>query len=288
MLKVGMHTDNWRPLSGNFDQAVQSAIENDMSYIEFGTLDGAEFVQGLGYDPALPLEIDEIELKRHLDEKNLQVSQLDAAYPLTQPDSAQFGVPYVWRALRMAYIIDCPYVVTTDGGAKPEGYTDEEIIDMWRFNLDQVLKRAESYEVGLNIETHGPFTNNTELMAEILEEYDSPYLGVNFDTGNTFIAGNDPLDTLKKLRPWVRHLHIKDVPKEMIEESQGEETGIASSHVAIGQGANASNIEACINYLEETDWDGVVSVETLGTPNNIRESVNWIRSKISTEKASVT
>ncbi|QEC52160.1 hypothetical protein EDD80_1068 [Anseongella ginsenosidimutans] len=98
--------------------------------------------------------------------------------------------------------------------------------------------------------------------------------------GNVFIAGNDPLTYLKAIRPWLRHVHCKDVPKAMAEADRGEETGIASSEVSIGNGANAGHIEACINYLKETTWDGVFSVETLGTPGNIRESTEWLRSVI--------
>jgi inosose dehydratase len=94
------------------------------------------------------------------------------------------------------------------------------------------------------------------------------------------MAGHDPLTYLKAIRPWLKHVHCKDVPKEMAEASRGEETGIASSAVSIGNGANAANIKACIGYLKQTKWAGVFSIETLGTPRNIRESVEWLRSVI--------
>jgi len=278
---LGMHTDNWRVLSGSFEQAVESAVENKLNHIEFGLMDGQNFIQGLGYDPSLPMDVDEMLLKRTLDERGIRVSQIDCGYPLTGPKGAVYGIPYVWRAIRMAHLIGCPYVDSTDGATKPIGWSDEETIAQWRLNLRLVLERAESYKVGVNIEPHGPFTTNLELMVSILEEFDSPWLGVNFDTGNVFIAGHDPLIYLKAIRPWLRHVHCKDVPKEMAEASRGEETGIASSEVSIGKGANSINIEACINYLKETKWDGVFSIETLGTPGNITESAAWLRSTIS-------
>jgi sugar phosphate isomerase/epimerase len=278
---LGMHTDNWRVLSGSFDQAVESAVENKLHYIEFGLMDGQNFIQGLGYDPSLPMDVDEMLLKRTLDKKGIRVSQIDCGYPLTGPKGAVYGVPYVWRAIRMAHLIGCPYVDSTDGATKPAGWSDKQTIEQWRLNLSLVLERAESYKVGVNIEPHGPFTTNLELMVSILEEFNSPWLGMNFDTGNVFIAGHDPLTYLKAIRPWLKHVHCKDVPKEMAEASRGEETGIASSEVSIGKGANASNIEACINYLKETKWDGVFSIETLGTPSNISESTAWLRSVIS-------
>ncbi|MBI4586941.1 MAG: sugar phosphate isomerase/epimerase [Planctomycetes bacterium] len=279
-IKIGMHTDNWRPVSGSFEQAVAAAVEHRLTHLEFGLVDGQNFIQGLGYDPALPLDVDEMWLKGYLDERGLQVSQIDAGYPLTGPKGAVYGVPYVWRAIRMAHLIGCPYVDSTDGAQKPKGYTDEEVAAQWRFNIKLALERAESFKVGVNLEPHGPYTNNLELMVKILKEFDSPYLGVNFDTGNTFIAGHDPLAYLKAIRPWLRHVHCKDVPKELAEASRGEDTGIASSGVSIGHGVNAPNIKACIDYLKETSWEGVFSIETLATPRNIRESVEWLRSAV--------
>ena len=279
-IQLGMHTDNWRTLSGSFDQAVASAVEHKLGFLEFGLVDGQNFIQGLGYDPALPLDVDELALKRSLDERDIRVSQIDAGYPLTGPKGAVYGVPYVWRAIRMAHLIGCPYVDSTDGATKPAGWTDRETIAQWRLNLRLVLERAESFKVGVNLEPHGPFTQNLELMVKLLKEFDSPWLGVNFDTGNTFIAGHDPLTYLKAIRPWLRHVHCKDVPKAMAEAARGEETGVASSDAPIGCGANAANIEACVNYLKQTKWDGVFSIETLGTPGNIRDSVAWLRSVI--------
>ncbi len=279
-IQLGMHTDNWRVLSGSFDAAVDSAIENKLNFIEFGVTDGQNFIQGLGYDPSQVMDIDEMKFKRSLDKHGIRVSQIDCGYPLTGPKGAVYGVSYVWRGIRMAHLLGCPYVDSTDGANKPEGWDDKLTIAQWKLNIRLVLERAESYRVGINLEPHGPFTNNLDLMVSILKEFDSPWLGVNFDTGNAFIAGHDPLTYLKAIRPWLKHVHCKDVPAAMAEASRGEETGIASSEVSIGKGANAHNIEACIKYLTETKWDGVFSVETLGTPDNIKDSVSWLRKVI--------
>ncbi|MFA6544054.1 MAG: sugar phosphate isomerase/epimerase family protein [Limisphaerales bacterium] len=279
-IQLGMHTDNWRTLSGSFDQAVASAVHHRLPFIEFGLVDGQNFIQGLGYDPALPMDVDEMAIRRCLDERGIRVSQIDAGYPLTGQKGAVYGVPYVWRAIRMAHLLGCPYVDSTDGASKPAGWTDRQTINQWRLNLRLVLERAESFQVGVNLEPHGPFTQNIELMVKILKEFDSPWLGVNFDTGNTFIAGHDPLTYLKAIRPWLRHVHCKDVPKAMAEAARGEETGVACSDTSIGSGANAANIKACIDYLKQTKWNGVFSIETLGSPPNIRDSVNWLRSAI--------
>ena len=100
---------------------------------------------------------------------------------------------------------------------------------------------------------------------------------MNFDTGNTFIAGNDPLEYLQRFRKYLSHAHIKDVSQELADAVRGAETGIACSQVPIGGGVNADNIRRCIQYLQETNWDGVLSIECSGTEENIRKSVGFLR-----------
>jgi phosphoribosylanthranilate isomerase len=61
---------------------------------------------------------------------------------------------------------------------------------------------------------------------------------------------------------------------------RGEETGIACSVVPIGGGVNAENIKRCVQYLKETGWDGVMSIECYGTDENIRKSTEFLRAVI--------
>ena len=90
-------------------------------------------------------------------------------------------------------------------------------------------------------------------------------------------AGHDPLDYLKALRKYVCHCHIKDVSPALAAAVRGEETGIGSSEVYVGGGVNADNIRACMAFLHQRGWDGVVSLECSGTDENTRKSVEWMR-----------
>src|SRR3954466_3714592 len=92
MIELGMHTDNWRTLNGNFPIAVESAVKHQLSHIEFGVIYGQYFVQGLGYPPAVSIQSNPRALKPHHDGKGLKVSQIDAAYPMMGPDGSSLGV----------------------------------------------------------------------------------------------------------------------------------------------------------------------------------------------------
>jgi sugar phosphate isomerase/epimerase len=101
-------------------------------------------------------------------------------------------------------------------------------------------------------------------MEKMLAFVDSPYLRMNMDTGNTFIAGQDPVAFLTRFKDKVSHVHVKDVSESLAASLRGELTGIAVSQCAIGDGVNVENIRKCFDILVDTGYDGVVSMECEG------------------------
>jgi sugar phosphate isomerase/epimerase len=277
MIELGMHTDNWRTLSGNFRTAVEAAARYGLGHVEFGVIHGQYFVQGLGYDPSVSLLSNPRALRRYLDDLGLMVSQIDAAFTLMGPEGATFGVQYVQQAIRFAAEIGCPYVDTTDGASRTLGYDDDEVFRITCANYRQCLAWAGDYGVGVNVETHGPYTTDPDFLERLFDHFGSKLLGFNFDTGNTFIAGHDPLEYLKRFRRVLAHGHVKDVSPELAAAVRGEETGIATSTVHVGGGVNAANIRKWIAYLRETGWNGVLSIECYGTDENNRKSIRFLR-----------
>jgi len=277
MIQIGIHTDNWRPLSQSFETACQKIAALGVRHVEFAVIHGQNFIQALGYDPGVSLQANPRALRKYLERLALEVTQIDGSYPMMGPNGSAFGVQYVQQTIRFAAELACPMVDTVDGAFETPGFTFEEVFRITCDNYRQCLSWAEDYGVIINVETHGPYTSNLEFMTRLFEHFDSPYLRFNFDTGNTFIAGKDPLDFCKALRKYLSHCHIKDVSPALAAAARGEETGIGSSEVPVGGGANAENIKAVIEYLEETDWNGAVSIECHGSDENTRKSLDFMR-----------
>jgi len=280
MIHLGMHTDNWRHLDKDFEFAARRIADLGLKYIEFAVIDGQDFIEGLGFSPAIPATVNEVRLRRFIESLGLTVSQIDGAYPLNGPLGANFGIQYVQKAIKVAKAIGCPYVDTTDGARRIPGWSDEDVIRMWKQNIRICLEMAEDYGVGINIEPHGPYTNDPEVLLDVLKTFESERLRVNFDTGNTYIAGHDPLAFLKEVRKYLVHLHCKDVPQALAEAERGESTGISSSVAAIGSGANGGNIRNCIKYLKQTGWDGVFSIELMAVEGPLQQSIEWLKKEI--------
>ncbi|MBI4602348.1 MAG: sugar phosphate isomerase/epimerase [Planctomycetes bacterium] len=280
MIELGMHVDNWRHADAPYEVPCKFARDHGLKYVEFGTIDGEYFIQALGYNPHIPLDSDPLKLKRYLDSMGLKMSQLDAAYPMSTPEGQYRGVNYTVKAIKFAKAVGCPCVDTTDGARKPEGYTDAEVMVLIKQYYRVVLEWAERYGMIINVEPHGPYTTNPDCMEQILSCVDSPYLKMNFDTGNAFIAGNDPVEFLRRFRHKVSHCHVKDVSESLARAVRGGETGIATSVVSIGEGVNADNIARCIELLKEIRWSGVLSIECEAVPGNVEKSLEWLRKRI--------
>jgi inosose dehydratase len=280
MLELGMHVDNWRHQDAPYTVPCEFAKKNGMKYIEFGSVCGDYFVQALGYNPHVPLHTDPLRLKKYLDGMGLKMSQLDAAYPVSLPEGLYRGIPYTIEAIRFAWAVGARCVDTTDGATKPKGLSDDEVFGLMKHYYTIVLQWAESHNIIINVEPHGPYTNNGDFMERLFTTFDTPLLRMNFDTGNTFIAGNDPVAYLKRFRHKVSHLHIKDVSEALAKACRGEETGISTSVVAIGEGVNADNIAGCIELLKSMKWDGVLSIECEAAPGKVEQSLEWLRKQI--------
>ncbi len=281
-MEIGFHTDAFNSSYWNFDQCLGWAHQHGLHYIECGTVDGVSWIHGLGYQPHVALWEDPLALRRQMERLGIQFSQLDAAFPLSRPEGATLGVEYVLRTIRWAHIAGCPRVDTTDDRFPPREMTDREALDHMRRIYVQILKVAEPYGITIQIEPHGYFTTKPEFMEEMLAFADSPYLRLNMDTGNTYVAGQDPVAFLDRFKHRVGHVHLKDVSPSLAAAARGELTGIAVSQCAIGDGVNADNIRRCVNILAASGYAGVLSLECEGQGGPmIERSLDWVRQLLS-------
>ena len=277
-MQIGFHTDAFNSSYWSFEQCLDWAHRNGLRYIECGAIDGVSWIHGLGYQPHVALWEDPLLLRRKMDELGIEFSQIDAAFPLSLPEGETLGVEYVLHTVRWAKLAGCPRVDTTDHRYRPPDMTEVAAIAMMRDIYRRILRVAEAYGITINIEPHGYFTTKPEIMAEMLAFVDSPYLRMNMDTGNTFIAGQDPVAFLKQFAGKVSHVHIKDVSESLAFAARGDLTGIAVSHCAVGDGVNAENIVRCIGVLAESGYDGVLSIECEGQGGPmIERSLAWLR-----------
>ncbi|MEN6298065.1 MAG: sugar phosphate isomerase/epimerase [Rectinema sp.] len=277
-MRVGFHTDAFNSAAFSFEKCLQWARDNDVHCIECGAIEGVSWIHGLGYFPHISLVEDPVLLREKMDKYGVSFSQIDAAYPLSGKDGPVFGVPYVLKTIPWAKLAGCPNIATTDGLHKPEGLTDDEAMEAMKRSYGMIVDTAEAYGININIELHGYFTTNPDMIEKMLDFTKSERLGINFDTGNSFIAGNDPVAFCRRVLPRIRHVHIKDVSKSLADAARGKSTGIGISHSAIGDGVNAENIRQILTLLRDYGYSGTLSLECEGQGGPLIErSLGWLR-----------
>lgn len=275
MSKIGFHTDAFNSRNWNLEQCVEWAEKHKLRRIECGVIDGTAYIQALGYFPHVSLLEDPITWRKRLERAGLCFSQLDAAYPMSLMTGLTVGVQTIVRTIQWAKLAGCRYIDTTDNRTRPEGMSDKDGLRIMKMAYGEILKVAETHDIIINVEPHGYYTTNPVFMDEILNFYESPNLMMNMDTGNTFIAGQDPVAFVERFKNRIKHVHVKDVTAELAEAARGGMTGIAMSHSAIGSGVNADNIRSCVKILLENGYDGDFSLECDGSV--IEDSIVWFR-----------
>ncbi len=276
LLEIGFHTGGFNSAYFSFDKALHWARDHGFANIECGFVDGVAWNHGLGYFPHLASWEDPAEVKEKLDEMGIALSQIDAAFPISSSIGPSVAVPYILSTIRWAALAGCPMVDTTDGLEKPEEYDEEEAMRRMRESYLRIMDTAHRYDIVVNIETHGYFTGNPEFMERMLDFVDSPLLRMTFDTGNVYIAGQDPAAFLKRFVSKVSHVHIKDVAPELSAGSRGKMSGIGMSRSAIGEGVNAEAIRSCVDILKKHGFSGAVSLECDAAGGPVMErSLSW-------------
>ncbi len=189
-----------------------------------------------------------------LDASGLRFSALSAHAPLLSP---VLGVEYVEHAIVFAAATGSP-VVNTDEGPLPAWMTLEEAFKVLTITLRPILAAAERHGVTIGLEPHDRLTTDVEWLDRVLRHFSGAPLGVNFDTGNAYLAGNDPVDMIRAIGGRIVHVHAKDIPSK---QAAAERGAVQSTRVGCTVGEGALDFPAIVAALRDTGFDGVLCVE---------------------------
>ncbi len=267
---IGVNLEFVRHADKPFEYGVRKAAELGYEFVEPCVATGRDLLAEAGYYHMLSMEEDPLYYKALLDELGLKCSGLSAHSPLMKPEVA---VPYLTQAIRWAADIGAPVVNTDEGQKWPWIESDEEAFAIMRYTLKRVLPIAERYGVYIGLEPHQVYTVKLDTFLKLLKLYPSPMLKVNFDTGNCFLAGNDPVQFLEAVAEHVVHVHAKDIAIEQAEEERGKVTG---TPVGCACGDGLIDWHAVVRVLKRAGYNGVLSVEC-GTEEQAARSIAYLR-----------
>jgi sugar phosphate isomerase/epimerase len=114
--------------------------------------------------------------------------------------AARLGIPSIrLNSGRWNTIPSFDDLMKVKGDEPPiKGYTDEDAFRWCIEGIQKCLPAAEKAGVMLALENHWGLTTKTENLLRIYKAIDSPWLGINLDTGNFAV---DPYPEIEKLAP---------------------------------------------------------------------------------------
>jgi inosose dehydratase len=109
-------------------------------------------------------------------------------------------------------------------------------------------------------------TDSVDTMGQLLDALGHENtVGICLDTGNSWLGGAEPLDYVKTFGSRIRHVHWKDMPKEM-EAQRGTLYGCGMGAIPLGDGV--IDFPAIIRALDSAGFTGSTTLE-IGGPDNV-------------------
>ena len=128
----------------------------------------------------------------------------------------------------------------------------------------------EEYGIALTFHHHmGTVVQSLAEVDRMMENTDPEYVSLLFDTGHFTYCGEDPLEVVKKYVHRIKHVHLKDIRPEVVEQVKKENMSFLAG---VRAGAFTIPGDGCINYdpifkvLEEAGYEGYMVVEAEHDP----------------------
>jgi sugar phosphate isomerase/epimerase len=268
-IRLGVNMEYVRHEDKSFEWGVAKAAELGYEFVEPMVHWGRELLSEAGYFHSVSMLDDPYRLKRACESAGITMSSLSAHCPLCKPE---ISTEYLKQAIRFAAECDVP-IINTDEGPKPDWTTEEEDHVLMRYVLAEAVKVAEPRGILIGLEPHQQYSRTPEGLDRIYALVDSPAIGINFDTGNSYLSGQDPIAWLEHVADRLIHLHAKDITAEQSDAERGQVSGTAVG-CACGDGVIdwAKVIAICRELPRDIDF----SVEC-GTVDEAARSVEHLR-----------
>lgn len=233
--------------------------------------------------------------RRDVEAAGLVVPMLCCSPDFSQPDPdlrrREIEQEKTW--IRMAATLGAKFCRVLSGQRRPE-LTREHGLDLVVNAIEACLPESEACGVTLIIENHykddfwsyPEFAQKMDVFCELVERIRHPRFGVNYDPSNAYVAGDDPLELLRRVKHRVRTMHASDryLVEGTLEDLRREEGGAEGyakrlRHGTVGRGLN--DYDAIFRELKSAGFDGWVSIEDgVDGYEQLQESVRFVRGKL--------
>ncbi len=219
-------------------------------------------------------------LKTLIDDQGLKVTNLNSftlfavgdtylpSWIEPQEERREIRIQHTLQCLKVADFFGCKNISVPPGGPVGE-ISREKAMTLFHLGLERVAPLAQELDIKILVEPEPDLLmENTREFKEFIVDIKSPAIGVNFDIGHFFCAGEDPSEAFEELFEWIGHVHLEDIAANR-----------AHNHLVLGHGA--IQFQEVFKTMINLGYEGDVSLELypyVDTPEEAgRESLNYLR-----------
>ena len=238
-----------------------------------------------------------LRFRRLVEDHGKQIPMMCCSPDFTHPDLSfrNKEVAKQKRWIDMTQVLGGSYCRVLSGQRRPEISIDEGL-QFAVHCIEACLPYAHEHGVSLILENHykddfwdyPEFAQKADVFCKLVNSIDDPDFGVNYDPSNAYLAGEDPLELLKRISNRVFTMHASDryLVQGTVEDLRKEEAGVQGyaarlRHGEIGKGLN--DYDAIFQELKKVGFDGWISIEDgVDGIDQLARSVSFLRRKMQT------
>ena len=239
---------------------------------------GGQIGDNAGYMATFSLDANPFDIKRLFQKYGIKMAAMSMHGAIMDPVYPQrYGTHEMMKAIKIAAACGIKYCITTEQApvtdwAKKQSYENQ--VYAVAEKLYEPLRLAADYGCEVLLEPHGPLTDTIKGLKDIMKMLDNhPSLGVNLDTGNSWLGGADPVAMAKEFKSQIKHVHWKDLGPEW-EERRGKQFGCGFCTIPIGKGIIP--IKEVCDVLRDCNIEDS-TLEVCGDEATLKESVRYLR-----------
>ena len=233
--------------------------------------------------------------RRQVEDNGKVIPMMCCSPDFTHPDKSFRDIEIAKQKhwIDMTYTLGGKFCRVLSGQKRPELSIDLGI-QLAADCIHECLPYAQERDITLIIENHykddfwtyPEFAQKMDVFCALVDKINHPFFGVNYDPSNTYLAGEDPLELLKRVVHRVVTMHASDryLKEGTLEDLRNEEGGAVGyakrlSHGEIGKGLN--DYDAIFTLLKKQNFNGWISIEDgVDGIEQLERSVLFLRKKM--------
>ena len=202
------------------------------------------------------------EIKQLLSKLRISISNLNAftlfaigdthhpSWIESDPELRKMRIGHTLDCIKLARKLDVGNISTEPGGPIiNQRLSENELLKIFENGIHEILDTAENENVTVLVEPEPRLLiENSQQFIRFIKNFDSKYIGLNFDVGHFFCVGEDPSQVIYRLSDYVRHVHLEDIAADRTHQ-----------HLMLGEGA--IDIDSFLKSLKDIGYEGFITIE---------------------------